>query len=238
MKLKLNRTNEPKSEYITDENVVGYTVTPPTPEEFSSQDGWIKLNKEQAENWSAIGYYIGTMLSKKHNHKIGLVFCYHGAAIIQSFLCEEIAKKEINYINPENRYCDCEHFWNEDSFIYTLMVSKISGFRFKAVVWYQGESNTSEAESMIYENLLTELINSYRNEFLDKDLPFVVVQLADYIHRNNDCWHRIQKIQNDIQYKLPNVKTVISRDICETHDIHPKSKRELGKRISIALEQF
>lgn len=238
LKLKLKKTNEPHKDYITDGNVVSYTVASPEPEVFSQEDGWVTLKKEQAENWSALGYYIGTNLSKHTNHKNGLVFCYHGAAAIQSFLPEVIARKKSVYIEPEKRFRDCNFFWNKDGYMYNLMISAISGFRFKAVVWYQGESNVSSAESSIYENLLTELILCYRDEFCDKNLPFVIVQLADYDERDDDNWHRIQKIQNDIQYKLPYIKTVVSRDVCETNDIHPRSKRELGKRISIALENL
>ena len=62
-----------------------------------------------------------------------------------------------------------------------------------------------------------------------------VVQIADFDGRNNDYWHRIQKVQAEIEYKEKHVKTVVSRDICESDDIHPKKKYELAMRIADAF---
>lgn len=83
--------------------------------------------------------------------------------------------------------------------------------------------------------MLSYLIHSWRAAFCDENLPFAVVQIADFDGRNNDYWHRIQKVQAEIEYKEENVKTVISRDICESDDIHPKKKYELAMRIADAF---
>ena len=104
-----------------------------------------------------------------------------------------------------------------------------------AVLWYQGESNDSEKESLVYGEMLSFLIASWRAAFQDETLPFAVVQIADFAGRNNVYWHRIQKVQEEISQTEANVSTVISRDVCETSDIHPKKKYELAMRLVKAI---
>ena len=66
-------------------------------------------------------------------------------------------------------------------------------------------------------------------------LPFVIIQLPDYIKANQEAWKMVQQAQNDVQFKLQNVKTVISADVCENIDIHPSKKYELAQRLATAL---
>ena len=69
-------------------------------------------------------------------------------------------------------------------------------------------------------------------------MPFAVVQIADFDGRNNVYWHRIQKAQEEISQTEANVSTVISRDVCETSDIHPKKKYALAMRIVQAIQAW
>ena len=69
------------------------------------------------------------------------------------------------------------------------------------MIWYQGESNTSDKESEIYGKMLSALIYYWRVAFKDENLPFTVIQLADYIHANKEAWRKIQQAQYEIQFK-------------------------------------
>ena len=79
------------------------------------------------------------------------------------------------------------------------------------------------------------LINSWRAAFKDDKLPFTVVQLPDFLNCDVESWKKIQKAQAKIRAKAPFVKTVISRDVCENTDIHPKKKYKLSERIAQSL---
>ena len=105
-----------------------------------------------------------------------------------------------------------------------------------SVLWYQGESNASVDEARIYLRFLDALTSSWREVFMDENLEFIVIQLADYDERNTEGWHLVQEAQLKAQDELKNVKTVICRDVCETDDIHPRSKKELSLRIAKALK--
>lgn len=87
----------------------------------------------------------------------------------------------------------------------------------------------------MYQDELKELIRIWRNDFGNISLPFVIVQIADYVCRPDEAWKLVQKAQFDIQYSVKNVKTVVSADVCENDDIHPKTKDKLAARIANEL---
>ena len=83
---------------------------------------------------------------------------------------------------------------------------------------------------------LCELIKVWRNDLYDNNLPFVVIQIADYDEKiNDDGWRLVQEAQLRVEKMLPCVKTVISRDVCESDNIHPATKEILSLRVADAL---
>ena len=236
MQFKMWERREPTDMYEGNENVRLFTVDrmeENTEERWSIKDGWVTLTKENARDFSAIGYYLAQELGK--DRKIGLIACYQGASVIQSWLKKEVAQRE--ELQVENKFADHEWFpiWNDDGILYDYMLTKIIPFSMASVLWYQGESNASIDEARIYLRFLDALTSSWRADFMDDDLEFIVIQLADYDERNTEGWHLVQDAQMEAQKALKNVKTVVCRDICETNDIHPRSKKELSLRIAKVL---
>ena len=70
---------------------------------------------------------------------------------------------------------------------------------------------------------------------MDESLGFIIIQLADHLDRAGYAWSKIQEMQLLAQDEIPNVKTVICRDVCDNIDIHPKEKDILSKRIAELL---
>lgn len=237
MQFKMWERREPTDVYEGNENVRLFTVDrmeENTEERWGAKDGWVTLTKENAKDFSAIGYYMSQEIAK-NGHRVGLIACYQGASVIQSWLRKDVAQRE--ELQVENKFADHEWFpiWNDDGVLYDAMLSRIIPYSLANVIWYQGESNASVNEARIYLRFLDALTSSWRDDFMDKDLEFIVIQLADYEERNTEGWHLIQKAQMEAQEKLHNVKTVVCRDVCETNDIHPRSKKELSMRIVKAI---
>ncbi len=208
---------------------------PQVGDRFHPKDGWVHLRDDTAIAFSAIGYYLGHALSGR-GRKIGLVACYQGASVIQSWLPPAVAARP--ELQSEDKYRDHDAYpqWNTVSLLYNTMITKLAPFVFSHILWYQGESNISLGEAEIYPQLLDALIASWREVFLDPTLPFVVVQLADFAPRAKHApWGMIQAAQMDAQDKIPYVQTVVSRDVCETNDIHPPTKIHLARRIARVL---
>lgn len=237
MQFKMWERREPSDVYEGNESVRLFTVDrieENTEERWGVNDGWVTLTKENAKDFSAIGYYVSSELAK-NGHRIGLIACYQGASVIQSWLKKEVAQRP--ELQVENKFADHEWFpiWNGDGVLYDFMLSKIIPYSISSVLWYQGESNASIDEARIYLRFLDALTSSWREDFMDEDLEFIIIQLADYIERNTEGWHLVQEAQMKAQDELKNVKTVVCRDVCENDDIHPRSKKELSMRIVNAL---
>ena len=69
-------------------------------------------------------------------------------------------------------------------------------------------------------------------------MKFIIIQLADHLDRAGYAWETIQEKQLLAESLIPNVRTVICKDVCDNIDIHPKEKDILSKRVVEALKSF
>lgn len=240
LQFKLEDSNTPPEEWKSDSLLREYSL--PRLEEgepYSPSDGWIRCTRENAGDWSAIGYLAGTELRKATGEAVAVINCYQGASVIETWIPEEIALLPQYSVADEERQGDflSDYYWtwNKPGTLYREALGKIVPYGVSSVVWYQGESNTGRGEVAIYQDLFGELLKSWRAAFCDPTLPFVVVQLADHDRRGNEHWHRLQAIQAGFPDVFPNVASVPCKDVCETDDIHPKSKAVLSQRIAAAI---
>lgn len=236
MQFKLRESDYPKDDYENKPLMRLFSLEcMESGERFFPEDGWIACEKETAGDWPCIGYLTGKFLSESRGRAIGFIACSQGAAAIQTFLPERVFEDE-SFVIPENERFDMNYPWNiGHSMLYRYMFRKIVPFSLAAVIWYQGESNCSEKESLVYGRMLGALIDEWRKDLMDKYLPFVVVQIADFLPRAGEPWSRIQRAQLEAA-KKKNVKTVICADVCENNLIHPTHKTELSRRIALTLE--
>ena len=210
-------------------------------EPITPEDGWVK-NGDRIGDWTAVGYLLGDAVARQKDVAVGLVACYQGASCIESWVPEGTFEKMGICLTPEQKHHD--HFaslflkWNDDGHLYRFAFRQIVPFQFNAIIWYQGESDTTVAEGEVYAAELAKMIDIWREDLRDAELPFVIVQIADFNPRSDEGWRLVQKAQIDVQSMRENVITVISKDICETDDIHPKTKGPLAERIAAALERF
>ena len=236
MQFKLYESSESKENYHANENVRLYTVDRmETGERFSSRDGWVPLSLENAPYFSAIGYYVAQGLASK-DRKIGLIACYQGASVIQSWMPRDVAL--VPEFEIENRFADHVWYpiWNDDGVLWENMMEKILPFAFNTVLWYQGESNASVDEANIYMDMLKAMILGWRRYFKNDNMRFIVIQLADHLDRAGYAWEKIQSEQLRAQDEISLVKTVICRDVCDNIDIHPREKDVLSQRIVALLK--
>ena len=206
---------------------------------FTSDDGWKICKEDEIGEWSAIAYLAGNELTKLKNVAIGIIVCYQGASVIESWLPNGTLEKLNINIPIENKLIDHTFHefveWNQNGKLYEYALSQVTPFQISGVVWYQGESDTTIDESLVYLKELCALIDVLRNDFCDDDLKFIIVQLADYSPRDDEAWKNVQKAQIEVQKIRKNVITVIAADVCEKDNIHPPTKYKLAKRIAQAL---
>jgi sialate O-acetylesterase len=119
--------------------------------------------------------------------------------------------------------------------VHNAMIVPIGAYNFRGVVWYQGESNTGEGER--YQSLLAGLMADWRAKF-GRDLPFLIVQLANYGAAAsapvNSGWARLREAQRQAVLADANAGLAVTIDIGDRYDIHPANKQELGRRLARA----
>ncbi len=123
--------------------------------------------------------------------------------------------------------------------LYNAMSAPLRDFAFDGFIWYQGESNCSNAAS--YGTLLETLVNGRREELNTPDLPFYIIELAAFEHSERTDydwgWNRVQKEQRRTAEKMDGVYLVPNADLGEWNDIHPQDKMTVGKRtVSVILK--
>lgn len=242
MQFKISEAHVPEQLLRSNQKLRMFATHRLEKERFSPKDGWIKADKENIRDWSAIGYLAGNGISEKEDVAVGIICCYQGASMIESWVPAGLFESEGIAVADDEKHEDFRtspyRFWNKDGFLFDYSLSPILPFSVSAVVWYQGESNTSIDGGKAYLLMLQSLIRAWRQAFLNEELPFVVVQIADFTPCLNEGWRLVQKAQLDVQNTTAKVKTVISADVCEKDNIHPPTKHLLAQRIICALSEL
>jgi len=121
------------------------------------------------------------------------------------------------------------------STLYNGMIAPIGRYGLRGIVWYQGESNTFEADR--YRDLLRAWRNDWRARF-GADLPVLVVQLAGFgkppTRPGDSAWAALREAQRLGTGEDARSALAITIDIGDRYDIHPANKQELGRRLARA----
>jgi sialate O-acetylesterase len=120
------------------------------------------------------------------------------------------------------------------SSLYNGMVAPLMPFAIRGVIWYQGESNADHPD--LYRTLFPLLITSWREDW-GADFPFLFVQLANYEPHDETTgqWAELRAAQESA-LAVPGTAMALAIDVGESHDIHPKNKQEVGRRLALAAE--
>ncbi len=127
---------------------------------------------------------------------------------------------------------------NQPAALYNAMTAPIINYTIKGILWYQGESNVSNA--LEYQKLLPALITDWRNKWKQGDLPFLYVQLPNFQDVQYVPAESGWAILREGQLKtlsVPNTGMAVAIDLGEWNDIHPDRKKEVGERLALAAEK-
>ena len=123
--------------------------------------------------------------------------------------------------------------------LYNAMVNPLVPYAMRGVIWYQGEANAGRAFQ--YRRSFPMLISDWRGHWGEGNFPFLFVQLASFNAADGNSqagstWAELREAQA-MALSLPHTGMVVTTDIGESSDIHPKNKQEVGKRLAaIALD--
>ena len=129
-------------------------------------------------------------------------------------------------------------FQNKPMGLFNGMISPLLNYGVKGVIWYQGESNTGRAEE--YKTLFPHLINDWRTQWNNPQLPFIYVQLANFMKEQKapleSGWATLREAQRKT-LSLPHTGMAVAIDLGEWNDIHPLNKKEVARRLFLEAQR-
>jgi len=239
------------------------------PKSDIKETSWKKANKATIGKFSAVAWFFAKELYNKTKVPIGIIHSSWGGTPIEAFMDAKSlenfpsAKNKVDLLSPE--FIDATLLKNKQlieasgkpnpkgfvnlrngypTLVYNAMVAPLLNLQLKGVLWYQGEANSDLPACYDYERLLSTMIGSWRHSWNIIDLPFIVVQLANYnqkvaVKGPISGWAVLQEAQYNVSKSVKNVGIVVTNDIGNPFDAHPTNKQTVGKRsAAVALDKF
>ncbi|MEE2826005.1 MAG: sialate O-acetylesterase, partial [Planctomycetota bacterium] len=214
-------------------NVANSAITEPQ-SEFAKVAPWVPCSPETMQGFSATAYQFAKQLNKELKIPIGLINSSWGGTRCEAWTPEAA-------LQADERYQPLLKFWadkdqptsqHRPGNLYNAMIAPLKGYAFRGVIWYQGEANVGRGAQ--YEHLFPTMIKSWRSEFNQGDLPFYFVQLAPFRYNKQapQALPEVWQAQLDTLKNVGNTGMVVTTDIGNVEDIHPKNKQEVGKRLA------
>ena len=226
---------------------------------------WAVCSPETAGDFSAVGYYFGRDLLEKLRVPVGLVSCSYGASTIEAWirgdtlaahpqfneLLQTFSKKCRTFRDEPKQFLDYGNALakhergrgpkNPDpiqdqhnlSVLHNGMIAPIVPYAIRGAIWYQGESNMNTRK--LYPDLQRTLIEDWRAQWGNPELPFYFVQLASHKAPQKDPGSGQLPEMREAQAKsltIPHTGMAVTLDIGDEKDVHPRNKLDVGKRLA------
>ncbi len=124
--------------------------------------------------------------------------------------------------------------------LYNGMIAPLTPYAIKGALWYQGETPCPGGHA-VHRRLLTEMIADWRLRFTSPDSWFLIVQLpvlggTPTLNPEDIGAAEIRAVQWDVGHSVANADTAVITDLGDPHDIHPKNKQDVGKRLALIAQ--
>lgn len=216
---------------------------------------WTVCSPETAKDFSAIAYYFGSMLQDSLQCAVGLICNAVGGSPTEAWVDRadldaqfpQIMRNWINndFVQPWVREraalnmkkaadMKLQRHPYDPCYLYESAIEPLQQFPIKGVLWYQGESNAQNFTT--HERLFKLLVEGWRRNWNDAELPFYYVQLSSM---DRLPWQWFRDSQRRLQSELPHVAMAVSSDMGDSLNVHPTRKQPVGERLArIALHNL
>lgn len=128
-----------------------------------------------------------------------------------------------------------DNVMNAPTVLFNGMIAPLLPFGIKGVIWYQGEGNSNAWEH--YRTLFQAMVRDWRSRWARGDVPVYVVQLSSFgeprAEPGESNWAAFREVQSQLKDIVTNSGMAVTIDIGCATDIHPLSKPEVGRRLSL-----
>lgn len=144
-------------------------------------------------------------------------------------------------LNEASKYAArLENLKSAGSGLYNGMIYPIRDYKVKGAIWYQGESNAGSTPE--YAALLESLIGNWRELWNMPEMPFLLVQLPNFMNKqmtpSDSGWARIREAQLKVAKSVPHTALAVTYDVGEWNDIHPLNKKDVARRLFLGARKI
>lgn len=190
---------------------------------------WEACSSETIPNFASTAYFFARKLHAQLDVPIGIIDSSWGGTPAEAWTpvaglkklgyAAEIQHAETADQNPEQKI---------PTRLYNGMIHPLRNYKIKGAIWYQGEGNAGRADK--YTELFSTMIQQWREVF-GYDFPFYYVQISPFNYNGvNAALLREAQLET---LSLQKTGMVVTMDIGNLTDIHPKNKQEVGRRLAL-----
>ncbi len=191
---------------------------------------WTACSPTSVASFSALGYFFGKELFTNLNIPIGLVESAWGGSSCETWANTTSLNFVADYKNKGPWKPIDANDNQTPNVLYNGMIAPLVPFTFAGVLWYQGETNVGRAQQLT--DLFPAMIEGWRNDFQQKNLPFYFVQIAPYGGYGGTSEPELWEAQTYTQL-LGNTGMACTLDIGDQANIHPARKEQVGHRLAL-----
>lgn len=195
---------------------------------------WAAVSPKTALDNSAVAYFFARALQQELQVPVGIINSSWGGTPAEAWMPPQPIAD--NPLLSKAAATLQEVPWGpvKPGKIYHAMVAPLVPFQLAGVLWYQGESNTANAHT--YSALLSTLITSWREKW-GYEFPFYFAQIAPFEY-GRPMEGVVVRDEQRQTLRVPKTGMVVTSDIGNISDIHPRNKQDVGKRFAhLALHQ-
>lgn len=208
---------------------------------------WIVCSPDSVGDFSAVAFFFGRTMHETMGGAVGLIVSSAGATPIESWI--SLAKQRTwprfeKYADllrtappkvsrseaSKQRALELAKL-TKPGVLFNAMIAPLIPYGIRGVLWYQGESNANDRYVAFYEDQMRLLVEDWRARW-GEELPFAWVQLANFTARGRTGWPELREAQRRA-LTLPRTGMVVTIDIGDPNDIHPRNKQDVGRRLAM-----
>lgn len=193
-----------------------------------TRGSWKTSTTENAANFSAVAWYFGKMIEDILDVPVGLIVTAWGGSRIEAWM-DETSLRQSGIIDFPDTMPDRAKN-HAPTLLYNGMIKPLTPYTARGFLWYQGENNVSDAHE--YSDLFSHMIESWRKEFKNKDMPFYFAEIAPFDYRDQNSAY-LREAQLQTMQKVNNTGMAPTIDLGNCTNIHPGDKENVGKRLAL-----
>jgi sialate O-acetylesterase len=190
---------------------------------------WHAATADHVTPFSAVAYFYGRELRRRLKVPIGLISAAWGGTGAECWIPRDRLERDPDLISTLVDPGGDQP--NRPSVLYNAMIHPLLPFAIQGVIWYQGESNTANAD--LYDRLFPALIRAWREAWGQGDFPFYFVQIAPYLYPDAPPTSAYVRDAQRRALALPNTGMTVTLDIADPGDLHPRAKPEIARRLAL-----